>query len=187
VTDELRDVLFGAPSRPPEDHPMFRWAQLLLLVSASDLVHSDGTAMERLVHYDFFSSNPYLVVDQSDPARGDLALAGFHSEPLSYASSGQRFATRRERIEFDLAALVARGLVAVAVVGGRVMYRSTEAGRHVRGAFTAMYADDYSRSASLIVCRLSKLSDSALAERARDWLQAPSALADVQLKGQSSE
>src|SRR5665213_1697737 len=88
----------GQSSRPPEDHALFRWAQLLFLMSATDLSHPEGTTMERLVHYDFFSSNPYLVVDDDDPAHDDLALAGFHSEPLSYASSSHRFTTRRQRI-----------------------------------------------------------------------------------------
>lgn len=187
MTDLPVDVVLSEASRPPEDYAMFRWAQLLLLLSASDAVHADGTAMERLVHYDFFSSNPYLVMDGDDPARHDLALAGFHSEPLSYASSGHRFATRRQRIEFDLAALVSRGLVAVAVVGGHVLYRSTGEGRDLRESFTAMYADDYTKSAELIIRRLSKLTDTALADRARTWLQAPDGLADVQLHDGSAE
>jgi hypothetical protein len=159
---------------------MFRWAQLLLLLCASDAIHNGGTVMERLVHYDFFSSNPYLVVGDEDPVGNDLALAGFHSQPLSYASSGQRFATRRERIDFDLAALVSRDLATVNAVEGRILYQSTESGRDLGRSFTAMYADDYSESAALIVRRLSKLSDTALADQARGWLQAPDALADVQ-------
>ncbi|MFJ9566836.1 hypothetical protein ACIRQQ_43225 [Streptomyces fuscichromogenes] len=50
---------------------------------------------------------------------------------MSYASSGQRFTSRRERIQHDLSLLVAYGCCSPAAKQGSLLYRITHHGRHL--------------------------------------------------------
>ena len=90
------------PVMMPEDEVTFRLAQLLLLLEAVAGQDAKGANLERIGYYDFLSANPFLVV-ASDGREGSLLrLAGFDPQVLSYASSSQRFTSRRERIQHDL-------------------------------------------------------------------------------------
>lgn len=170
---------FRAAVTTPEDHVVFRLGQLLLLLSTLRTVDAVGTHLERLGYYDFFSANPHLLISTEDPERGRLLMAGFDPAALSYASPGQRFSSRRERLQHDLALLVSYGLAGVGRAPGRVTYGITDKGQHVADQFTALYARAYMRSAQTVIARLRRLSDSRLREQARKWLRAPDALLDL--------
>lgn len=169
----------GTPVITPEDHVAFRLAQLLLLLRTLRRVETTGTHLERLGYYDFFAANPHLLVSDEDPERGRLLMAGFDPSPLSYASPGQRFSSRRERLQHDLALLVSYGLAAVEQVPGRVTYGITETGQNIADGFTALYARGYVKSAETVIARLRRLSDTRLREEARGWLRAPDTLLDL--------
>src|SRR5689334_8305088 len=97
-----------SPVVVPEDDVVFRLAQLLLLLSSLGQERRPGIALERLGYYDFLVANPLLVVtSEKDPDRIRLLMAGFDGRALSYASPAHRFTTRRERLQHDLALLVA--------------------------------------------------------------------------------
>lgn len=154
----------------PEDDVVFRLAQLLLLLTALERTKQPGVALERLGYYDFLTANPLLVLtDTSDPDRKRLLIAGFDGRALSYASPAQRFTTRRERLQHDLALLVAYGLV-TPTVDKSVLYSVTAAGVELAGQFTAIYARSYRLAAEIVLRRLSKLSDRALRESVRKWI-----------------
>jgi hypothetical protein len=128
-----------------------------------------GTTLERLGCYDFLVSNPMLVLtDESDTDRTRLLMAGFDGRALSYASPAHRFATRRERLQHDLALLVAYGLAAPAVDRG-VLYAITDDGAELAARFTALYAQAYRLSADILVRRLSSMSEKRLREAVRTW------------------
>jgi hypothetical protein len=164
----------GGPARPspvivPEDDVVFRLAQLLLLLASVDQLGKPGVSLERLGCYDFLVANPLLVLtDEADPDRTRLLMAGFDGRALSYASPAHRFATRRERLQHDLALLVAYGLVAPAVSRG-VLYAITVEGLQLAGRFTALYARAYRLSADILVRRLSAMSDRRLREAVGTW------------------
>src|SRR2546421_12229882 len=111
----------------PEDLDGFRQARLLLLLRSLSDLDAPAPDLERLSFYDFFSANPFLVPIEA-PIRAALTFAGFESANLSYQSSSQRFANNRARLQFDLAILVARGLIMPQVHGRRVTYGITEDG-----------------------------------------------------------
>jgi hypothetical protein len=161
----------GGPSPVviPEDDIVFRLAQLLLLLSSLHRMGKAGTTLERLGCYDFLVSNPMLVLtDESDTDRTRLLMAGFDGRALSYASPAHRFATRRERLQHDLALLVAYGLAAPTVDRG-VLYAITDDGAELAARFTALYAQAYRLSADILVRRLSSMSDKRLREAVRTW------------------
>jgi hypothetical protein len=164
----------GGTARPtpvivPEDDIIFRLAQLLLLLTSVDQLGNSGVSLERLGCYDFLVANPMLVfTDEADPDRTRLLMAGFDGRALSYASPAHRFATRRERLQNDLALLVAYGLVAPAV-NRSVLYAITVEGLELAGRFTALYARAYRLSADILVRRLSGMSDRRLREAVGTW------------------
>ena len=153
----------------PEDDVIFRLAQLLLLLASVDHLGKPGVSLERLGCYDFLVANPMLVLtDEADPDRTRLLMAGFDGRALSYASPAHRFATRRERLQHDLALLVAYGLAAPAV-NRSVLYAITVEGLELAGRFTALYARAYRLSADILVRRLSGMSDRRLREAVGTW------------------
>ncbi|WP_197048572.1 ABC-three component system middle component 2 [Streptosporangium roseum] len=153
----------------PEHDTIFRLAQLVLLMDVLVEFHPDGAHLERLGAYDFLAANPLLMASaEDDPDRLSLQLAGFDDRALSYASPAQRFATRRERLQHDLALLIAYGLVATSV-RGHVLYRLTDSGRQMARDFTAMYARSYKTAASVVISRLRKFSDKRLRESLTAW------------------
>lgn len=165
------DSLAGAVPWQPEDHNAFRLAQLVLLLDvAADLKKSIAT-LERLGYYDFFSASPFVVVghdSQRDSDRLALKLAGFVEGQLSYASTGQRWVSRRRRLQHDLALLLSYGLVSFQAG----TFGLTGAGRELASQLVTVYADAYRVSAAVTIRRLSRLSDRALNESVQRWLGA---------------
>lgn len=159
----------SSPVVVPEDDVIFRLAQLLLLLAALDRVEHPGLSLERLGCYDFLVANPLLVLtDENDPERKRLLMAGFDGRALSYASPAHRFTTRRERLQHDLALLVAYGLAAP-TVDRSVLYAVTPAGVELASRFTAVYARSYRLSADIVVRRLRRLSDQKLRKQVHAW------------------
>lgn len=158
-----------SPVVVPEDDVIFRLAQLLLLLASLERLGQPGISLERLGSYDFLVANPLLVLtDENDVDRRRLLMAGFDGRALSYASPAHRFTTRRERLQHDLALLVAYGLVAP-TVDKSVLYAITRDGRELADRFTAVYARSYRLSAELLVRRLSRMSDKRLREAVGTW------------------
>ncbi|MFJ1793112.1 ABC-three component system middle component 2 [Kitasatospora griseola] len=155
----------------PEDEVQFRLAQLLLLLDAVADNDVHGANLERIGYYDFLSANPFLVVPPNDRDAGTLRLAGFDPQVLAYASSSQRFTSRRERIQHDLSLLVAYGCCEVRNHEKALSYAITETGRTLSTRFTATYAAAFSTAANIVIRRLRRLSDKALREQATQWLR----------------
>lgn len=160
----------------PEDHTVFRLAQLLILLVEVVPPKAVGLDLERIGYYDFFAANPFAMIEQANTRdRARLHRAAFDEAQLSYASTGSRFANRRQRLQHDLALLVSYGLV-VPRSGG---YGSTERGAQVAETFGALYADQYRESVRVVHQHLKKLSDPQLAASARKWLRTPSLVLDL--------
>lgn len=158
-----------APVVVPEDDVVFRLAQLLLLLASLQRQRQPGISLERLGCYDFLVANPLLVfTDEDDTDRRRLLMAGFDGRALSYASPAHRFTTRRERLQHDLALLIAYGLVAP-TVDKSVLYLVTPAGEDLAGKFTAVYARSYRLSADLLIRKLARMSNKRLHEAVRAW------------------
>ncbi|BFV56338.1 hypothetical protein KCMC57_up14420 [Kitasatospora sp. CMC57] len=155
----------------PEDEVQFRLAQLLLLLDAVCGHEQYGASLERIGYYDFLSANPFLVVPSEDRDAGRLRLAGFDPQVLAYASSSQRFTSRRERIQHDLALLVAYDCCAVSNHDKALHYAITDIGRTLSARLTATYATSFSTAAAIVVRRLRRLSDKALREQTAQWLR----------------
>jgi hypothetical protein len=163
-------TLSSAVPGAPEDREVFRLAQLALLLEVAGDARIPVPSVDRLGFYDFFSANPFVVVsgkeDRDVAERLALRLAGFSDRQLSYASTGQRFASRRRRLQHDLSQLLAYG---VATIGARG-YLLTPAGRTLTEGLTSVYADSYREAARVVLRRLGRLSDRRLAQNAADWL-----------------
>ncbi|MFJ2727782.1 ABC-three component system middle component 2 [Streptomyces collinus] len=162
----------------PDDDPAFRLAQLLLLLEVID-AHGWTVGLDRLGMLDFFAANPFLIIDDGDAAYKRLVLAGFAAKPITYASPGQRFATRRSRIQHDLALLVSYELAKVQVRDGFRTFVITPKGTAAAQELRSLYADSYRNSAEVIGSRLKRLSDKKLQENCRTWLRADPALLDL--------
>ncbi|MCP4307878.1 MAG: hypothetical protein GY788_24010 [bacterium] len=156
---DLGDIAFR-----PEDDPVFRMSQLLLLL---DELQAEPTTLDRLTYYDFFAESPYLLFAEDTPERTELRLAGFESSTLSYLSPAQRFVTRQERVGGDLAALVAYHLADVSLVDRAAAFEISTQGAELSTRLRAMYADAYRTSARLVIRRLRRLSNKRLHEDAR--------------------
>lgn len=164
----------------PDDLLSFRLGRLLLLLdTVPGLPSPKPMDIERISFYDFFADNPFLVFGRDTDQHETLVLAGFDSRSLSYQSSAQRFSSRRERLQHDLAALLAYGLVSARAEARRVAYGLTESGRQRARELRSLYAQAYRRSADLVIRELNRLSDRALQQRTRVWLQADDLLIDL--------
>lgn len=167
------DALDVAPC-DAESHDVFRLAQLVLLLSVTAEVGKPVSNVDRLGYYDFFAANPFVVVPATGTARDDhdrltLKLAGFSEDQLSYASTGQRWVSRRQRLQHDLALLVAYGLVSLR--DGSIAL--TDRGTELAEDMSTIYADAYRTSANVVVRRLAQLSsDARLRDKVQEWLGA---------------
>lgn len=165
-----RDSLSAPVPTGPDDSTTFRLAQLTVLLGVAQREDVPVRTVDRLGIYDFLSANPFVVVsggsDRDASDRLTLRLAGFSDKQLSYASTGQRFVSRRRRLQHDLSILVAYGLVTVKAAG----YELTSEGTGVAAAFSSVYADSYRTAAWIVLGRLRKLSDRKLSEQMRAWL-----------------
>ena len=162
--------LSSAIPTAPEDREVFRLAQLTLLMEVAQAQRIPVHTVDRLGLYDFFSANPFMVVSGEEGRDAEdrlaLRLAGFSNRQLSYASTGQRFASRRRRLQHDLSLLLAYGLVAI----GQRGYVLTAAGRTVAESLACVYADAYREAARVVLRRIGRLSDRRLTQQAADWL-----------------
>jgi membrane protease subunit (stomatin/prohibitin family) len=156
-----------------DDLQEFRLARLLLLFEVAETsAATKNLDIERLGYYDFLSANPVLVFGKESKQRVTLALEGFDSRSLSYASSSQRFTNRRARLQQDIARLVAQGLVAASVNSGRITYGPTQTGRELAQSLSAYYSRSYRTAARLVLSELRNLSASKLRAKAEEWLRA---------------
>lgn len=154
-----------------QDHEVFRLAQLVVLLSVTSEVGKPVSNIDRLGYYDFFAANPFVVVPTHGKPRdeGDrlkLKLAGFTEDQLSYASTGQRWVSRRRRLQHDLARLVAYGLVAF----DEGTIDLTDAGAALASQMSTIYADAYRTSATVVVRRLALMSELKLRRSVQTWL-----------------
>ncbi|MFI1240324.1 hypothetical protein [Nocardia salmonicida] len=178
MTKPTRDIylqdgsqrLSAAVPGGPEDSQVFRLAQLTLLLATAQIERAPVSTIDRLGFYDFFSANPFVVTagddDRDASDRLALRLAGFSDRQLSYVSTGQRFVSRRRRLQHDLARLVAYGLVRIDSQG----YRLTESGGDLAAGLTSIYAEAYREAAGVVLRRLKRLSDRQLTLHAEGWL-----------------
>lgn len=167
--DEIPDLVAAVPTAP-ESWTTFRLARLLLFLDVATSQGRPAPTVDRLGYYEFFADNPFIVVQGDRPVdeadRIELELLGFSPVQLAYASSGQRFVSRRQRLQHDLALLVARDLVVLAQDGFRVTTRGAELAQQLN----SVYADAYRSSAAIVLRRLWSLSGIALDNVARGWL-----------------
>jgi ABC-3C biological conflict system middle component len=108
-------------------------------------------------------------------ARSQLHHAAFDERQLSYASTGTRFANRRQRLQHDVALLVADGLVALRDSG----FSATPKGHEFVGELSSLYASQFRASVRVIHSQFKRLSDTQLAKASREWLQSPSLILDL--------
>jgi len=167
--DNVNDLSDAVPG-VPEDRQVFRLAQLTLLLEVAADDQAPIRTVDRLGMYDFLAANPFIVTSggerRDEEDRVTLRLAGFTDRQLSYASTGQRFASRRRRLQHDLSLLLAYGLAAIGASG----YVPTPLGRAVAEGLTSVYADAYREAAHVVLRRLRRLSDRRLAESVANWL-----------------
>ena len=174
--DPDRDQLDGEPTNSPEDYTTFRLTQLAILLDEITPADTKGIDLERIAYYDFFAANPFAIFQDRDASeRARLHRAAFDERQLSYASTGSRFANRRRRLQHDFGLLIAYGLAAPRGGGYGIAERGTT---FVEG-LSALYADQYRESVRVVHARLKRLSDTQLANAARQWLQTPSLLLDL--------
>jgi hypothetical protein len=154
----------------PEDSYLFRCARLLLLLATARKDGRPVVSLDRLSFYDFFADNPWIVVNgdaASDVAdRDTLVIAGFSQTQLSYASTGQRFVSRRERLRTDLSLLVSYGLVGLK----DAEFVITDPGQDFADGLQSSYADSFRASASVVLRRLVRLPNRTLEREVENWL-----------------
>jgi len=154
----------------PEDSRTFRMARLLIVLSTARRNGRLIASLDRLAYYEFFADNPWVVVSgdsEADVADQDtLILAGFSPTQLSYASTGQRFASRRERIRADLADLIAYGLAGI----DGTDFIITSRGEETVEGLQSSYADGLRASAEVVLRRLVRLSGKRLEEEVEAWV-----------------
>ncbi len=155
----------------PEESPVFRVAQLALLLATAEESDIAITNLDRLAYFDFFAANPFIMLD-GESAKKDtndrltLRLAGFTDGQVTYGSIGHRFTTRRERIRHDLALLVGRGLAQV--LADR--YAVTPAGAEFANELRTVHADAYRSAARIVFKRFNGLSEARLRTKAEKLL-----------------
>ncbi|TDD58838.1 hypothetical protein E1263_17320 [Kribbella antibiotica] len=152
---------------------------MLLLLAVAQQEGRKIQSLDRLGYYDFFADNPFIVLDGSkktDPVDAvTLEIAGFSRAQLAYASSGQRFASRRRRLQHDVAQLVALRLAAIDSNG----YVITPQGAQVTEALRTAYADAYRKSSEIVLRRLYPMSAKSLESNVETWLGHSSLLLDL--------
>ncbi|MFF2275585.1 hypothetical protein [Agromyces sp. NPDC058126] len=162
----------------PESIQQFRMAQLLLAlaVAAESKKRLD---LERLAVIEFLAANPFLVIDADSLEAEHLRLKGFGRHSIAYASPGQRFVSRRQRIMADVAQLVVLGLARVSAHNGRRVVDLTQLGHVTERELNSVYADAYRASSRKMVPVVAKLTDAALYKRLQEWLRSDPLLFDL--------
>lgn len=165
---ETPDLTAAIPTSV-ESRTTFRLARLLLFIDVAAHAGRQVPSVDRLGYYEFFSDNPFLVINDDAHAaqdRLDLEMAGFSPVQLSYASTGQRFVSRRQRLQRDLSLLVSRDLVALGEDG----FVATSTGTELVARLNSVYADAYRTAAAIVLRRLAAMSNKALEGSVRLWL-----------------
>lgn len=164
-----------------EDEDLFNSARLLLLFKVLDEMNlQKGNNIEKIGYYDFFSAQPFLVFGDNDlDIKKDLIFFGFEATTISYGSSSQRFANRREKLKQYLAGLILRDLITINNTDGELVYVITERGRETANKFNTFYSAAYHRSAKLIVEKMKGWSNKKISMNAREWLKAEPFLIDL--------
>lgn len=175
MTEDLLLEEFG-PSVAPETHTQFRLAQLAILLDEVSPENERGLDLERLGYYEFFAANPFAVFALEDKLeRAQLHYAAFDERQLTYASTGSRFANRRQRLQHDVALAVSYGVAEVRPTG----FGITHIGHELAAGLLSLYAGQFRASVRLIHARFRKLSDAQLTRSARVWLREPSLVLDL--------
>lgn len=158
----------------------YRWAHLLIVgaVHASEARQRPLT-LDRLAMYDFFTSHPFLIVETESAAGRRLIREGLEPRSLTYASAPDRLANRRQRIQSDVTALVARDLMSVTASEGRLVCRLTGDGAQTSGSLTSLYAQAVATSGKLIVALLDRVADKTLRTKATEWTSHRALMIDV--------
>jgi hypothetical protein len=164
----------------PEDDLLFNSARLLIFFEVFNKVKLlEGIDLERLCYYDFFAANPFIIIEKNDPLWLELELEGFDPCKLEYLSTAQRYRTKRESIKQYLALLLAKDLISVENIEGKILYHITPKGLGVSYKLSSMYAISYRKSVKFIVRELKRYKDSELWENASRWLEAKSFQIDL--------
>lgn len=165
----------------PEDITMFNSARLLLLFEKlNNIGFSKPIDMERLSLFDFFSANPFLILDKNDPSWIELESIGFETLTIDYMSSSQRFRTKRSKLKSHLAFLYMKGLISNDKESRTLqLYSITEEGMRVASNFRTIYANNYRRSVEIVVKKLKGMSDTKLWKNSNVWLEARSFQIDL--------
>jgi hypothetical protein len=162
----------------PESIQQFRMAQLLLALAAA-AESKRRLDLERLAIIEFLAANPFLVIDADSFEAEHLRLRGFGRHSIAYASPGQRFVSRRQRVMADVAQLVALGLASLNANNGRRVVDLTQLGHVTEGRLNSVYADAYRASSRTMVPLVTKLTDAALYKRLEEWLRSDPVLFDL--------
>lgn len=167
--------------RRPDSWDAFRWAHLLLVTAqATAQKRKNPLTINRLATYDFFAGHPYLVFVEPDSLeRRQLILAGFERGSLIYASAPQRLSNRRQQMQSDLAALLARKLVVAGIEDGHVGFMLTHLGQEIVGEVWSLHAQALKVSADLVIDHFDRLSDTALRASANRLSQGNALAVDI--------
>ncbi|WP_125099274.1 hypothetical protein [Leucobacter chromiireducens] len=161
-----------------ESIPAFRMAQLLLVLESA-LQHEKKLNLERLSVIEFLAANPFLVLPAGSEASNRLRLQGFGRHSIDYASPGQRYVSRRERISSDAAQLVSLGLASISAFDGQRVITITQSGNNAADTLCSVYADAYRQSLQAVLPIVTKLTSKKLREKLEDWLRVDSVLFDL--------
>ncbi len=109
----------------------------------------------------------------------EIEVEGFDPNKLEYASTPQRYSTKRASIKHYLALLLSKGLITVANRNGKLLYEITPLGIEISKKINTIYALAYKKSVYCIVKKLKEYSDKQLGEKASGWLEAKSFQVDL--------
>jgi hypothetical protein len=164
-----------------DDQDLFNSARLLILFDVLEKTGDTvGLNIEKVGYYDFFSAQPFLIFgNEEKKTKIGLILYGFELRTISYMSSSQRFANRREKLKHYLAQLMIRDLVKVRNIDGEIVYSITADGKKIANSFNTQYDYAYRKSAKLIIKKFKGWSNNKIALNAKSWLKAEPFVIDL--------
>jgi hypothetical protein len=156
--------------RRPDSWDAFRWAHLLIVLAVfKGAKRRNPLTVPRLTTYDFFAGHPYLVfADSESDEQRQLLLSGFEVGSLVYAAAPQRLSNRRQQMQSDLTALLARTLAGAHTEDGHLAFAITTQGEQIVDAMWSLHAQAVKVSARLVIRHFDRLSDTALRQTAAD-------------------
>jgi hypothetical protein len=167
--------------RRPDSWDAFRWAHLLIVISrAKAAKRRYPLTVGRLGTYDFFAGHPYLLfTDRDSDEQQQLILAGFERGSLIYASAPQRLSNRRQQMQSDLTALLARKLAAAETEDGHLAFGLTEQGTQIVDDMWSLHAQALKVRATLVIGYFDRLTDTALRREASQLSEGNALAVDV--------